>query len=201
MSADAAKALTFEFLSSLSAGCIMDITQNYFEFLALPVTYQLDLQSLSERSRELQKTLHPDRFAHLSDRERRLSVQYTAYLNEAVSTLKSPLTRAQYLLKMEGIDTFSETQVQLEPMFLMQQMELREGLESVREASDPDAELLALQATVDGEMKALRSQFDGFYQQSTPTSLDAAAVCVRKMQFIDKLGREIEALEDQLFDE
>ncbi|WP_299198995.1 Fe-S protein assembly co-chaperone HscB [uncultured Amphritea sp.] len=179
----------------------MDITQNYFEFLALPVTYQLDLQALAERSRELQKTLHPDRFSHLSDRERRLSVQYTAYLNEAVSTLKNPLSRAQYLLKLEGIDTFSETQVQLDPMFLMQQMELRESLEEVAGSSDPGAEIEALQVTVDREMKSLRDEFDSYYKQSTPTALEAAAVSVRKMQFIDKLGREIEALEDQLFDE
>lgn len=180
---------------------MMDITQNYFEFLALPVTYQLDLQALSERSRELQKTLHPDRFSHLSDRERRLSVQYTAYLNEAVATLKNPLSRAQYLLKLEGIDTFSESQVQLDPMFLMQQMELRESLEDIASASDPDAAIERLRQTVEQEMKSLREQFDSYYQQSTPSAHEAAAVCVRKMQFIDKLGREIEVLEDQLFDE
>ncbi|MDX2421617.1 MAG: Fe-S protein assembly co-chaperone HscB [Amphritea sp.] len=180
---------------------MMDITQNYFEFLALPVTYQLDLQALSERSRELQKTLHPDRFSHLSDRERRLSVQYTAYLNEAVATLKNPLSRAQYLLKLEGIDTFSESQVQLDPMFLMQQMELRESLEDIASASDPDADIERLRQTVEQEMKSLREQFDSYYQQSTPSAHEAAAVCVRKMQFIDKLGREIEVLEDQLFDE
>ncbi|MBN0989149.1 Fe-S protein assembly co-chaperone HscB [Amphritea pacifica] len=179
----------------------MDITQNYFEFLALPVTYQLDLQALSERSRELQKTLHPDRFSHLSDRERRLSVQYTAYLNEAVSTLKNPLSRAQYLLKLKGFDTFSESQRQLDPMFLMQQMELRESLAEISATADPEAELDALRATVEQELRSLREQFDKYYQQSTPSSFEAAAVCVRKMQFFDKLGREIEALEDQLFDE
>lgn len=179
----------------------MDITQNYFEFLALPVTYQLDLQALSERSRELQKTLHPDRFSHLSDRERRLSVQYTAYLNEAVATLKNPLSRAQYLLKLEGVDTFSESQVQLDPMFLMQQMELRESLEKMAGSSDIEADIEQLRHTVEQEMKSLREQFDSYYQQSTPSAYEAAAVCVRKMQFIDKLGREIEVLEDQLFDE
>ncbi|MBR9866904.1 MAG: Fe-S protein assembly co-chaperone HscB [Oceanospirillales bacterium] len=179
----------------------MDISQNYFEFLALPVTYQLDLQALAERSRELQKTLHPDRFSHLSDRERRLSVQYTAYLNEAVSTLKKPLSRAQYLLKLEGLDTFSETQQQLAPMFLMQQMELRESLEDVVGATDSEAELEALRMAVERELLSLREQFDAYYQQSTPSAFEAAAVCVRKMQFFDKLGREIEALEDQLFDE
>jgi len=177
------------------------IFQNYFEFLSVPVPYPLDLRALAERSRELQKTLHPDRFSHLSDRERRLSVQYTAYLNEAVSTLKNPLSRAQYLLKLEGLDTFSETQQQLDPMFLMQQMELRESLEEVVGATDPEAELEVLRTAVERELKSLREQFDTYYQQSTPSAFEAAAVCVRKMQFFDKLGREIEALEDQLFDE
>lgn len=179
----------------------MDITQNYFEFLGLPVAYQLDQQALSERSRELQKTLHPDRFAHLSDRERRLSVQYTAYLNEAVATLKHPLSRAQYLLHLEGVDTFSESSVQLDPMFLMQQMELRESVESVRDAADPEAEIDQLQSEVEAQMRELRGQFEGFYEQATPSALEAAATVVRKMQFIDKLGREVEALEDQLFDD
>lgn len=179
----------------------MDITQNYFEFLGLPVAYQLDQQTLSERSRELQKTLHPDRFAHLSDRERRLSVQYTAYLNEAVATLKQPLSRAQYLLHLQGVDTFSESSVQLDPMFLMQQMELRESVESVRDAADPEAELDQLRSEVEAQMRDLREQFEGYYQQATPSALEAAATVVRKMQFIDKLGREVDVLEDQLFDD
>lgn len=101
----------------------MDIKQNYFEFLGLPEIYSLDQQAFAERSRELQKTLHPDKFSHLSDRERRLSVQYTAYLNEAIATIKNTLSRAQYLLHLKGVDTFSESSVQLDPMFLIQQME------------------------------------------------------------------------------
>jgi len=179
----------------------MDIKQNYFEFLGLPEVYPLDQQALSERTRELQKKLHPDKFSHLSDRERRLSVQYTAYLNEAVSTLKSPLSRAQYLLHLKGVDTFSESSVQLDPMFLMQQMEWREELESVRDEADPDEALEALQAIVDDQLAELRQRFQTAYESGGETDLEAAAMSVRKMQFIDKLGREIEALEDQLFDE
>ena len=179
----------------------MDITQSYFEFLGLPVSYQLDQQALSERARELQKTLHPDRFSHLSDRERRLSVQYTAYLNEAVATLKNPLTRAQYLLQLEGVDTFSESRVQLDPMFLLQQMELREAVESIPDADDPEAEIEEQLQVVEQQMQELRQQFATFCVQNSPSALEAAAACVRKMQFIDKLGREIELLEDQLFDD
>ncbi|MEH6577505.1 MAG: Fe-S protein assembly co-chaperone HscB [Amphritea sp.] len=178
----------------------MDIKQNYFEFLGLPEVYSLDQQTLAEHSRELQKTLHPDKFSHLSDRERRLSVQYTAYLNEATATLKSPLQRGQYLLYLKGIDTFSESSVQLDPIFLMQQMELREALESVRDEADPDAALEHLQGVVDAELAELRSDFKTQYEVGDKTSLEAAAMTVRKMQFIEKLGREIDALEDQLYD-
>ena len=78
-------------------------------------------------------------------------------------------------------------------MFLMQQMELRESVESVRDAADPEAEIEQLQSEVDAQMRDLRGQFESYYQQATPSALEAAATVVRKMQFIDKLGREVEA--------
>ncbi|MFW1678459.1 Fe-S protein assembly co-chaperone HscB [Pontibacter sp. JAM-7] len=175
----------------------MDIRKNYFEFIGLPVAYQLDLIRLSDQARELQKTLHPDRFAHLSDQEQRRAVQYMAYLNEGVSTLKSPLRRAQYLLSLADIDTHNESSTPIDPMFLMQQMELREQLESVMDANDPLAELEALSEAVEDQLKLLRQSFA---QQYEAPDLDTATVTVRKMQFIEKLATEIERLEDQLDD-
>jgi len=176
---------------------MIDIKQNYFELFALPVAYKLDGAQLSARYRELQKVLHPDRFAHLSERERRLSVQYTAFLNEAQATLKSPLKRAQYLLTLSGIDTVSETSVNMEPAFLMRQMMLREELEEAAESSDPEGALDALSEEVGDELRKERQQFEVQYLAD---ELDAAASTVRKMQFLEKLVLEIEALEDELLD-
>ncbi|WP_027858285.1 Fe-S protein assembly co-chaperone HscB [Marinobacterium jannaschii] len=175
----------------------MDISKNFFEFFGLPVSFQIDQTLLSERYRELQKQLHPDRHAHLSDREQRLSVQYTAHLNEGMATLKSPLRRAQYLLLIEGIDTTGESSVKIDPMFLMQQMELRERLEDARDAADPFAELESLGEEVQSELAGLRRQFDQCYLSK---ALEEAAAVVRKMQFLEKLLLEIENLEDQLED-
>ncbi|MDF2181924.1 Fe-S protein assembly co-chaperone HscB [Neptuniibacter sp. CAU 1671] len=175
----------------------MDIKKNYFEFIGLPVSYHIDLNRLSEQARELQKTLHPDRYAHLSDQEQRRAVQYMAHLNEGVATLKSPLRRAQYLLALQGIDTHNESSTPIDPMFLMQQMELREQLESVVDAADPYAELDALTAAVESELQALRADFA---QQFETEQLDQATSTVRKMQFIEKLASEIERLEDRLDD-
>ncbi len=175
----------------------MDIKKSYFEFIGLPVSYHIDLNRLSEQARELQKTLHPDRYAHLSDQEQRRAVQYMAHLNEGVATLKSPLRRAQYLLTLQGIDTHNESSTPIDPIFLMQQMELREQLEAVSSATDPFAELDALTAAVESELQTLRSDFA---QQFEAKQLDQATATVRKMQFIEKLVSEIERLEDRLDD-
>lgn len=176
----------------------MDITRNYFEFLGLPVSFQIDQARLAESYRELQKQIHPDRHSHQSDREQRLAVQYTAYLNEALTTLKSPLKRAQYLLSLKGIDTLSDSRAQLDPMFLMEQMELRERAAEAADHADPEAELEALQAHVDEEFKQLQLRFVSAWEAE---QLEQAEVLVRKMQFICKLHSDIEALEDRLFDD
>lgn len=176
----------------------MDITRNYFEFLGLPVSFAIDQAELSSRYRELQKQLHPDRHSHQSDREQRLAVQYTAYLNEALATLKSPLRRAQYLLSLVGIDTLHDSRVQLDPMFLMEQMELRERVAEASEHADPEAEIEALNTLVSEELRALQS---GFAQAWEEQALERAELQVRKMQFMFKLQAEIEALEDRLFDD
>lgn len=177
----------------------MDIKQNYFEFYGLPEAYDLDPGQLADRHLELQKQLHPDRYAHLSDQERRLSAQYTAYLNEGYATLRSPLLRAQYLLKLRGIDTHNESGAAIDPLFLMQQMELRERVEEAPGHADPDSELVALDREVSEAMAELQADFRREIGQQSEDSLEAAAAAVRKMQFLDKLSREIERLEDELY--
>lgn len=173
----------------------MDINKNYFDFIGLPISFHIDQTVLSDLSRELQKTLHPDRYAHKSEREQRLAVQYMAHLNEAVATLRSPLLRAQYLLSLQGVDTISESSTAIDPMFLMQQMELREQLEDIPDQDDPYDELESMQDDVAESLEQLREQFAQCYESE---QLDDAAVIVRKMQFLEKLIVEIERLEDRL---
>ncbi len=173
----------------------MDMSKNFFEFFGLPVSYQVDLPLLSQRYRELQRQLHPDRHAHLSAREQRLSVQYTAFLNEGLTTLKAPLSRAQYLLLLQGVDTRTEVSVTMEPMFLMRQMVLREGLDEAAAAADPFAALEVLADEVQAELGEMRRQFE---QQFGAAQYEAAATTVRKMQFLEKLVVEIENLERRL---
>lgn len=176
----------------------MDIQQNYFSFLGLPESYNIDLQALSARYHELQKTLHPDRFAHLSEREKRMSVQYTAYLNEAVTTLKSPLGRAQYLLHLKGIDTISDTSVKLEPGFLLDQMELRDDLEDIKALVSPEEALSRFMDKVTGQLLEYQHAFSDCFDIKDAESLKIATAIVRKMQFMVKLQKEVELVENEL---
>ena len=54
---------------------MLDFSKNYFALFELPEHYDLDTADLAERYRELQRVVHPDRYANASEQERRLAVQ------------------------------------------------------------------------------------------------------------------------------
>lgn len=111
---------------------------NYFQLFDLPEQFELDLTELGSRYLALQKRFHPDNFAAGSERDRLLSVQQTANINDAYHSLKQPLLRAEHLLALRGLKISNEQRSFTEPAFLMQQMELREQLAEVREQADPE---------------------------------------------------------------
>ncbi|HET8817158.1 MAG TPA: Fe-S protein assembly co-chaperone HscB, partial [Pseudidiomarina sp.] len=102
---------------------------NHFELFGLPAAFAIDAAELQQRYRKLQQTLHPDRFANASQRDKLLAVQRTSQLNDAYQTLRRPLSRAEYMLELRGIDLQHEQQTLQDPEFLMAQMEWRERLE------------------------------------------------------------------------
>ena len=51
----------------------------------------------------LSRRLHPDRFARATAEEQQWSLANTALLNDAYRTLRDPLQRIEYLLRLEGL--------------------------------------------------------------------------------------------------
>ena len=111
--------------------------QNYFELFDIPVSFVVDLEKLAVSYRQLQQQVHPDKFVTSSAQERRLSIQYAARINDAYQVLKSPLKRAQYLLELNEFSTQDEDTA-MDNAFLMEQMELRETLEKISRAENPN---------------------------------------------------------------
>lgn len=170
----------------------------YFELFDLPVNFEVETQLLTERYREIQKRVHPDNFASSSERERLLAVQKSSEVNDAFETLKSPLSRAEYMVMEHGFDVKHEQTTIKDGMFLMQQMELREELEEIEQADDKES---AFDDFYD-DVKQLVSQYtEQFVQSFEKQEYDVAAVAVRKLRFIYKLRDEARLLEDKLLDD
>ena len=177
---------------------MFDFSKNYFELFGLPAGFLVDTAELAVRYRALQKVVHPDRFAAEGEHSQRLSLQSATMVNEAYDTLKDPLKRAQYLLTMRGVEPDQNQQTLNDPAFLMQQMELREALAEVRTSDDPHARLDALLREIGDMIKTQIAQLAVQFEESTTEQLAAAAQTIQKMQFLNKLHAEAEAVEADL---
>ncbi|MGP8306340.1 co-chaperone HscB [Vibrio sp. YIC-376] len=168
---------------------------NHFELFGLPSQFQLDGSLLSSQFRELQKRFHPDNFATASERDRLLAVQKAAQINDAYQVLKNPISRAEYILAEQGMEIRGEQQTMQDPMFLMEQMELREELEDIAGSSDPESVLFDFDAKVS---KMYKQHLASVEQELNDGLWAEAADQVRKLKFIAKLKNEIELVEDKL---
>jgi len=171
---------------------------NYFELFEIPVSYDVDLNQVQHRYRDLQKAVHPDKYANASSQERRISMQQTSLINQALHTLKHPVERATYLLQLKGVDFSMDNETTMDASFLMEQMEMREKLERIREQNDPLAELDTMSADVKSNMDNMADEFKRAYASE---ELDDAREVVRKLQFLFKAKNEIEEIAASIEDE
>src|SRR5580658_2020204 len=81
---------------------------DFFRVFGLERAFQVDREALEHEFHALSRKVHPDRFARSSETERELSLADTALLNDAYRTLKDPLHRTEYLLKLEGAEIGEE---------------------------------------------------------------------------------------------
>ncbi|MDR3751675.1 MAG: Fe-S protein assembly co-chaperone HscB [Terracidiphilus sp.] len=81
---------------------------DYFSVFGLEPRLNLDLTALEHEFHRLSRKVHPDRFARAEENERQWSLADTALLNDAYRTLKEPLHRTEYLLKLEGAEIGDE---------------------------------------------------------------------------------------------
>jgi len=173
---------------------------NYFELFALSTSYEIDKTSLKSKYLELQRAVHPDNYANGTERERLLAVQKAAQINDGFEVLKNIDSRAQHLLALSGIELAHETQTLKDPMFLMQQMELREMLEDIPSSSDPEQSLIAFQDQIKSFIDSTNVKFSTLFSDGSEKALLTAGDEVRKLKFMLKLAQEAISLEEQIFD-
>ncbi|KAG4433556.1 hypothetical protein IFR05_010952 [Cadophora sp. M221] len=120
------------------------IPQTHYEFFPKTIPsgppptgpFHIDIRELRREFLQLQAVAHPDRHPqHLKTRAEATS----ARINEAYKTLQNPLTRAQYLLGLRGIDVAEDETAKVDdPELLMEVLDAREEIENAREEEELD---------------------------------------------------------------
>jgi molecular chaperone HscB len=80
------------------------IPVDYFTFFGFPRKLNLDTAQLEKEFYALSRRLHPDVFGQAETQERTWSLEQSSMLNDAYRTLKDPIKRTEYLLRIEGIE-------------------------------------------------------------------------------------------------
>ena len=126
--------------------------------------FDIDLRELEQRYKTLQKVLHPDKYSSASPVEREYSAEQAIRVNMAYAALKDPISRADCLLHLAGVEDEEGRTIGTLPHHSEMLMTFMEWREEIDEASDEET-LTELRDRIRGEidecMEKLKASFDG----------------------------------------
>jgi len=174
---------------------------DYFSLLGETRRFDLVPQALELAFKEAQKLLHPDKFTTRGEEERRHSAAQAARVNAAYATLRAPLPRARYLVRLPppaAARAHPPAQLQLQGApaseegtmgdaeLLAEVMEAREEAEAARGSPAALRELRARVAAQAEETEgALRRAFGA-------ADLEGARRGVDRLSYLEKLGEDLQ---------
>jgi len=79
------------------------VPTDYFSFFGLSRKLNIDLSGLEREFHQFSRKLHPDVFSQATPQEQEWSLQKSSQMNDAYRTLRDPIARTEYLLKLEGV--------------------------------------------------------------------------------------------------
>jgi molecular chaperone HscB len=163
---------------------------NHFQLFGIAPAVLLDEKALERSFWGLQKQLHPDLFATRAAEDRDISAANAAAVNVAYQTLREPVTRVQYLIRlMRGDDLTAplqeeQTSAVPDPQLLMQVYETREALEECQSIEEADRVLA-------DHRKATLQQLSSLVHAFEQGDLAAMETGLMKLQYLKKI--EVEA--------
>lgn len=163
-----------------------------FELFGLPALFAQDRAVLDARWKDLQREVHPDKFAAQGSAAQRVAMQWSVRINEAYQRLKDPLKRAAYLCELNGAPINAENNTAMPMDFLLQQMQWREALDDAGSPSDMDE--IALEVSKNG--RELLSKIERLIDKAQ--DYPGAAQQVRSLMFIERFASEVDTRLEQL---
>ncbi|KAK9072725.1 hypothetical protein SSX86_009160 [Deinandra increscens subsp. villosa] len=173
------------FLICESCGSVqpVDHSVDYFRIFGLDRRFDIEDGSLEGMYKNWQKKLHPDLVHTKSKEEREYAAEQSARVIDAYTTLRKPLSRAIYLMRLEGVEV-DEEQTVSEPELLGEIMEIREAVD---EATDSQA-LNKIQSQME---EKLRHWCNSFANAFGSKSFDEALKSIQRMTYYHRVNEEI----------
>ncbi len=152
---------------------------DYFTFFGFPRKLNLDASALEKEFYALSRRLHPDLFAQANAEERAFSLEQSSMLNDAYRTLKDPIKRTEYLLRLEGIELEEQSKQATEkaretgelkkqvvpPDLLEEVFELNMHLEELRAQKKLGEDDPALLEEIGKAKLSLEEKYDALFNQ------------------------------------
>ena len=185
----------------------------YFDMFDLPQKLNLDVQALEKQFYRYSRKLHPDVHARATQQEQEWSLAQASLLNDAYRTLKNPLERTKYLLKLEGaqfeeprganpskvpadlLEEVFELNMQLEELRQNQKIgeddpQLRRDLEAAKN------QFAAQLSALDEQVRSRWSAWDAAWEQSDEAKKTAAkeamTALLQRRSYLQNLVRDVD---------
>lgn len=159
---------------------------DHFTRLGLDKKFEIGEKILDVAYFSKQRLLHPDLFVRKSDREKKFSMGHAVDLNDAYEILKSPLKRAEYLLKLEGIIVNQDNSQSVKPSqaLLLESLDMREELDNIKD--EVRLRVFAIKVA-DAKMACI----DEIKRQLDEKELNGATQNTTRLRYLEKLIEEI----------
>lgn len=161
----------------------VDISVDYFDIFGLEKNYDIEVKNLEGKYKNWQKKLHPDLVHSKSEKERDFAAEQSAKVIDAYRTLTRPLSRAIYLLKLEGIEVDGEQTVS-EPELLSEILEIREAVEEATDSEDLNHILSEMQ-------EKLRHWSTVFANAFKSRNFEEAKSSIQRMTYYERVTDEV----------
>lgn len=167
---------------------LFDPSLDHFARLGLERSWRLDRDALERHYLERSRRYHPDRFVGADSATRRAALEHSSAVNVGYRTLRDPVARLEYLVKLGGIDLdSSDPQTgapRPEQAFLIEMIERREQLEGLAQTG-----LDQLRDELEAEMEA---QFDRALAALEHADIRTAAAALVHRRYLDRFLHELD---------
>ncbi len=162
-----------------------------FETLGVPRAFTIEPKRLQERFIALSAANHPDRYTDPMDQAD--AAERASVINDAHRVIADPMLRAQALLGLLAPEMGKEDANALPKGFLMEVMEIREGIEEAKAEGDK-AKLAQVKATAEQEFKERLGVLRGLLDEACAGASGGLAQARLELNAMRYLKRMIEGV-------